>query len=919
MSIAPMKLDDYFTYEADQQAEISFPLGGIGTGSIGLAGTGRLVDWEIRNRPDKGSVHGFTHFAIRAERAGETLDTRILHGPFDGRLSGDIQAGPYRSFGHGARRERLAGMPSFSDCTFRGFYPVAELEFADARFPGEVRLNALNPFVPHDTVSSSLPVAMFEFEVFNSQSDPIDYTLMGSLASVEGYEQTSSIIASPGGATTLRFTPADAGAPGTTPTNAERGQLSMTALDGDVSFQHHWYRGNWFDALHVYWQDASRPGELRDRWYPEADDDGQPIFAAPQDHGIIASRVTIGPGETRRLRFFIAWHFPVFEKYWPSLINLDQIDHAAPNHWKTWYATRWTGVEDVEGHCASNWQELWERTVEFRDALAASDLPTPVLDAVSANLSVLKSPTVTRLQDGTLYGFEGCHVDAGSCEGTCTHVWNYQLAVPFLFPHLARSMLDAEFEYNQNSETGGLGFRLALPLAIGANVDRPCADGHFGAVLRVFREWRLSGDDAWLGAKWPAVKRAIAFAWHPGNYDRWDPDRTGVLWGRQHHTLDMELFGPNSWLTGFYLAALLAGSTMARHLGDEAMALEYAELFERGRAWVDENLYRDSYFAQSIDLSDREIIEAFARENDNHPAVQGSISDLYWSEEHAQIKYQIGSGCEIDQVLAQWHASLYGLGDVFEPAKVKSALLAVFDHNFYDDLGDIANPCRVFGVAGESGTVMCSWPDEASTPAIPLPYAQETMHGFEYSFGGALMQVGEIERGIRVFKAVRDRYRGGGRNPWNEIECGSNYARSMSSFAAVPILTGLSFDLSRGYVGFEPKLQRDGRFRCLWTAGGAWGEVRYEGDRFILQVNGSSIKLAELAVGREIEPNARLTIDGDEVPYERTDDWGRIRMARRELKRGDTLVLSGVDADLSDLPDLDARAPSRPATAAASS
>ena len=916
MSAAQVKLDDYFRYEADQQAEISFPLGGIGTGSIGLSGTGRLVDWEVRNRPDKGSVHGFTHFAIRAERAGKTIDTRILHGPFDGRLSGDIQAGPYRSFGHGARRERLAGMPSFSECTFRGLYPVAELVFADERFPGEVRLNALNPFIPHDTVGSSLPVAMFEFEITNTQPDPIDYTLLGSLASVEGYQQTSSIVTSPDRGTTLRFAPADGGAQSEMPASAEQGELSMTALDGDVSFQHHWYRGNWFDALHVYWQDISRPGELHDRWYREAHEDSQPIFSAPQDHGILASRVTVGPGETKRLRFFIAWHFPVFEKYWPSLINLDDIDQEAPNHWQTWHAARWAGVEDVESQCTSNWQELWGRTVEFRDVLATSDLPASVLDAVSANLSVLKSPTVTRLQDGTLYGFEGCHVDAGSCEGTCTHVWNYQLAVPLLFPDLARSMLDVEFKYNQNAETGGLGFRLALPLAIGANVDRPCADGHFGAVLRVFREWRLSGDDAWLRDKWPAVKRAIAFAWHPGNYDRWDPDRTGVLWGRQHHTLDMELFGPNSWLTGFYLAALRAGATMARHLGDDETANEYAELFERGRAWVDEHLYHDGYFAQSIDLSDKGVIEAFERENDNHPAVQGSITDLYWSDEHAQIKYQIGRGCEIDQVLAQWHASLYGLDDVFEPAKVRSALLAVYEHNFYEDLGDVANPCRVFGVAGESGTVMCTWPNEASAPAIPLPYAQETMHGFEYAFGGALMQVGEIERGIRVFQAVRDRYRGGGRNPWNEIECGSNYARSMSSFAAVPILTGLSFDLSRGFVGFDPRLQSEGAFGCLWTVGSAWGEVRYEGDRFTLRVLGGSITLAELSVGHHIGPVARLSVDGDEIPFERTDDHDRIRMAPRTLERGGAFVLSGVDVDLSGLPDRDARTARRPAAVA---
>lgn len=38
-----------------------------------------------------------------------------------------------------------------------------------------------------------------------------------------------------------------------------------------------------------------------------------------------------------------------------------------------------------------------------------------VLDAVSATLSVLKSPTVLRLEDGTFYGWEGVSEQAGSC------------------------------------------------------------------------------------------------------------------------------------------------------------------------------------------------------------------------------------------------------------------------------------------------------------------------------------------------------------------------------------------------------------------------------------------------------------------------------------------------------------------------
>ena len=40
------------------------------SGCIGLAGNGRLTDWEIFGRPNKGGNNGFSHFAVKAERNG---------------------------------------------------------------------------------------------------------------------------------------------------------------------------------------------------------------------------------------------------------------------------------------------------------------------------------------------------------------------------------------------------------------------------------------------------------------------------------------------------------------------------------------------------------------------------------------------------------------------------------------------------------------------------------------------------------------------------------------------------------------------------------------------------------------------------------------------------------------------------------
>ena len=209
------------------------------------------------------------------------------------------------------------------------------------------------------------------------------------------------------------------------------------------------------------------------------------------------------------------------------------------------------------------WDELEAATAAFRDSLFGSSMPPEIIDAVAGTLGVLRSATVIRLEGGELWGWEGQHIGEGSCEGSCTHVWNYQQALAWLFPALERTLRETEFAYNQ-LPNGGLTFRQRLPLGSGFDVIGPCADGHFGATIKAYREWRNSGDDAWLKRYWPNIRRSIEYAWSPDNPDRWDPDKTGVLWGRQHHTLDMELFGPNSWLTSMYLAALKAAAEMAR-------------------------------------------------------------------------------------------------------------------------------------------------------------------------------------------------------------------------------------------------------------------------------------------------------------------------------------------------------------------
>ena len=803
-----------FRYTGRRTNEISFPLGGIGTGSIGFAGNGRLVDWEIMNRPNKGSANGFSHFAIKAQDGLHVVDARILNGDLNPPYTGSFAESVLNGFGFGPPRDYLSGMPHFRKSEFIGKYPVAVLKLNDENFPGKVEISAFNPLIPLNAEDSSIPAGFFSIAVKNTGLKELNYTFAFCVKNP-----------SPAGTGINTF--------------LKRGPVSMVKLEsnqwkndevsyGDLciatdaqkySYQEYLYRGSWFDNLTRYWQEFTSAEPFRNRTYEEPNT-VQSSGLGKEDYGVLAAEVSVKPGQTGRASFVITWNYPNRENYWDPACNCKS-GECKPATWRNYYATVFKDSTASAVYCLQNWERLWTLTNRYKEALFSSTLPEQVLDAVSANISILKSPTVLRLEDGTLYGFEGCHCDSGCCDGSCSHVWNYEYVLPFLFPDLRRGFRDIDFRNNMGKD-GGVTFRLQIPLGRPRIQFRPCVDGQFGGIVQAYREWKLSGNDGWLSGHWPDIKKMISYAWSTDNPDRWDADKDGVLEGCQHHTLDMELFGPNSWLTGMYLLALKAGAEMAEYFGETETAREYLGLFEKGKGWVDANLFNGEYYYQNVELGDKSLLEKFS-EGEGWETYRGGRSNKqnYWDTESKSIKYQIGEGCVTDQVIAQWHANLCGLGEIFDKGKRVQALKAIYRHNFIKNMRAWVNPCRIYALNDEAGIIICSFPKEK--PPVPIPYSEESMNGFEYQVACHMMQEGMVKEGLEIVAAVRERYDGEKRNPWNEFECGSNYARSMASYALLPTMSGFKYDARFGSMGFDPIAPAED-FSSFWCANNAWGK-----------------------------------------------------------------------------------------------
>lgn len=350
----------------------------------------------------------------------------------------------------------------------------------------------------------------------------------------------------------------------------------------------------------------------------------------------------------------------------------------------------------------------------------------------------------------------------------------------------------------------------------------------------------------------------------------------------------MELFGPNAWLTSMYLAALKAGAAMADAMGDRDFGDEMRAMARRGGTYVDRELFNGRWYAQQLDLSDRSTVEGFDEGRAAGVLSQGFI-DAYWSDEHGEIKYQIGGGCLTDQILGQWHADLAGLGDLLDPAAVRTALASIFRENFRPTLRNHFNPCRVYAYEGEGGLLLCSYPEGTRVPAVPAPYAEEVWTGLEYMMASHLILRGLVDEGLTIVRAARARYDGSNCNPWNEIECGSYYARSLSSYALLNAFIGLSFDARTHEIGFRPARSGDATF--FWSAGRGWGEVALAGRTVTITVKGGVLAVARVAL-----PWLGGDVAVDGVPSQR--EAGTILLdATRILHAGEHLTLRQSGAD----------------------
>jgi uncharacterized protein (DUF608 family) len=781
-------------YRGADLTKIGMPIGGICAGQLYLGGDGKLWHWDIFNK----------HIGTGADHYAKPMPAAS---PVDQGFALRVKVA-------GKSDERALNAAHWKDVSFIGEYPIGHVLYSDPTFPVSVALEAFSPFIPLNVDDSSLPATVMEFTLKNTGATEIEAELGGWLENAvcldssqrrEGMRRNR--LARAAGLLFLECSAEDV-PPGTHSGEPDFGTIGLALLDpqptdfGCTALPTDGMPAGIFSSAATTSEPVKKPF-------------GQKLI------GSLARKFKLATGASAKATFVLTWFLP----------NL-KMNRLPPSRS---YVKKFDSALAVANYVAQNFTRLTGDTRLWHDTWYDSTLPYWFLDRTFLNTSILATSTCYRFGNGRFYAWEG----VGCCEGTCGHVWQYAHAMARIFPELER----------QTREKVDFGLALQPDGAIhfrGEFNNIPAIDAQAGTILRALREHQMTTSDAWLQRNWPHIK--LATEWliaKGGNGD-------GLITSNQHNTLDTDWYGPVAWLSGLYLAALVAAAEMADVTGDKAFAEKCRGVAERGQKNLVSQLFDDGYFINRVDPKHLDAINS-------------------------------GTGCHIDQVMGQSWAFQVGMSRILPEKKTLSALRSLWRYNFTPDVGpyrEAYKTGRWYAMPGEAGLLMCTFPRtdwdynqaKGKGPAWAAGYFNECMNGFEYQVAGHMIWEGMLTEGLAITRAVHDRYHASRRNPWNEVECGDHYARSMASYGVFLAACGFEYDGAKGHIGFAPKLMPE-NFKAAFTAAEGWGtyEQRREADSQSHSIRVRHGQLRLLSVAIELGANAQLQsisakVAGNSVP-----------------------------------------------------
>jgi uncharacterized protein (DUF608 family) len=806
----------------------------MGAGSIELRKDGQFYHWSIFNNYPLGTgpvldlptyprdtwQDSLLFFLIRYQVEGQAPQLKLLQ------LNDSLGEAAMDSVAY-----YYPWLSAVQQVEYAGRFPFAHLRFTDEAMPFEIELEAFSPFIPHDVKHSSLPGVYFNFSIKHTGSQPVDVLLLGTLRNLVGYETLDKYFIGdiqPG----KDHVYMDFSAGGMQGDEPSFGHMGLASLSADSS----WYCG--WEHRHPYYERLLAEKDLpnvnvtdnRNKTDPETGKTYGNFSFRTQDQrhfGSIgcAHRFTAAE-QTWQHSFALTWHFP--NAY--GSINLPKDQQSAvrdmPRGYDNqqqrttnqghYYAKFFADAQAVAAYLTEHQADLSQRSRQFVADLYASDLPQFLLDQLNSQLNTFATSS-TLTQAGKFAIREGLTAEKSWGPNATIDVSLYgSVPITLLFPTLARDMLRAHRDLQQPSGeiNHGLGYDLDYTQngtwGVYHRVDMP---GNY--LQLVLRDAFWMNDRAYLEEMWPSLKKAADYLLTERDPDGDGmPDMDGIMCSYDN----FPMYGLASYIQSQWLASLAGMVEAAKLLGDKTAEKQYRKLLTRGTKLMDQYLWNGEYYR------------------------------LY--HDYRGDKGQ-DEGCLSDQLIGQWLAHQMGLGYLLDQEHVQSALRSVLER-----------------CGRETFLCNCAWPEHPDyypmhETDLWVDQANTPWTGVELGFVSFLLYEGMYDQAMDLLRKVDTRYRKNGLY-WDHQEFGGHYYRSMSAWAILGGLLGLS--LRMGVMRVAPVIPKK-QFRVFFAWPQGTGHFVQDGQRLAIEVRSGSLTLEAFQL-KQAPGNPTVLLDEQPVPAE---------------------------------------------------
>ncbi|XP_005172389.1 non-lysosomal glucosylceramidase [Danio rerio] len=707
------------------------PLGGIGGGSITRGWRGEFCRWQL----NPGMYHYKTvianQFTVCLRRDGQTVYQQVLSTERPSTLQG-------WNWGY-------CGEHAF----YHGLFPRAWTVY---NLPGQnvtLTCRQVSPVIPHDYKDSSLPVAVFVWDIENKNDYALDISIMFTMVNGSGQKDDKS-----GGHWNEPFHLEKEGESVSgvllhhqTPANPYTLCIAARQKSGqEISHQTAFSPKGTCSAV---WCDLMTDGRL-----DSPTNSSPPTEKGEEVAAALVVSCSVSANSRNSVDFSLAWDMPK--------ITFGSKERTYVRRYTRYYGTKGDAAPSISHYALTHYSK-WEESIEEwqRPILQDRSLPAWYKSALFNELYfVVDGGTIwvelpedadisggLRPEDGGLPAQPEVVKDFGRfayLEGQEYRMYNTydvhfyaSFALIMLWPKLALSLQydiagsvvqhDPMERLNlMNGRYSPVKTRGVVPHDIGDPDDEPWVrvnaylihdtadwkDLNLKFVLQVYRDYHLTQDQQYLKDMWPVCQTVME------NELKFDKDGDGLIEnsGYADQTYDgWKVTGPSAYCGGLWLASVCMMCKMARVLNCESVYQRYRDILERGSAAFDKLLWNGKYY--------------------NYDSSGRSLSNSVMS----------------DQCAGHWFLRASGLGDdeyqAFPKEKICSALKSVFDLNVMSFAG------------GQMGAVNGMRPE--GVPDRSSVQSDEVWVGVVYGLAATMIHEGMVEEGLRTaegcYRAVWER------------------------------------------------------------------------------------------------------------------------------------------------------------------